>query len=166
MTRPLPSDRARDRRDSAPATAYCLDAQIGYQLRLAQQRHLEIFSRHLPAVTPTQLALLARLLSVAESSQNELGRSVGLDAATTKGVVDRLLTRGLLRTRACPDDRRRLLVSLTGKGRTFIARCLPAALQISEETLAPLNAEEQRLLLGLLSRLTGQCDTDASIQAT
>lgn len=142
---------------------YCLDEQIGYQLRLAQQRHLDIFTRRLPEITPTQLALMSRLLTTGERSQNELGRSVGLDAATTKGVVDRLLTRGMLATRACPDDRRRLLVSLSSAGQAFIERCLPAAVEISEQTLAPLDATEQRQLLLLLARLARQPDTDNGV---
>ena len=47
-------------------TGYQLDDQVGYKLRLANQRHLEIFSRHLPEVTPTQFSILVRLCEVGE----------------------------------------------------------------------------------------------------
>ena len=33
------------------ANDYQLEDQVGYKLRLASQRHLEIFSRHLPDMT-------------------------------------------------------------------------------------------------------------------
>ena len=73
------------------ANDYQLDDQVGYKLRLASQRHLEIFSRHLPDMTPTQFSILVRLRDVGEVSQNQLGRLVAMDAATTKGVISRLI---------------------------------------------------------------------------
>ena len=32
---------------------YALEQQIGFKLRLANQRHLEIFNRRMPDITPT-----------------------------------------------------------------------------------------------------------------
>ena len=95
---------------------YILDEQVGYKLRLATQRHLEIFSRHLPSLTPTQFSILARLYEVGECSQNQLGRMVAMDAATTKGVIARLIERGLVHAEDDPVDLRRLKISLTKAG--------------------------------------------------
>ena len=75
---------------------YRLEDQIGFKLRLANQKHLEVFSRLMPDVTPTQFAVLAKLNETGSISQNHLGRLVGMDAATTKGVVDRLKKKGFL----------------------------------------------------------------------
>ena len=75
---------------------YALEQQIGFKLRLANQRHLEIFNRRMPDITPTQFAVLAKLRDEARISQNHLGRLVGMDAATTKGVIDRLRKKGLV----------------------------------------------------------------------
>ena len=75
---------------------YALEQQIGFKLRLANQRHLEIFNRRMPDITPTQFAVLAKLRDEARISQNHLGRLVGMDAATTKGVIDRLREHDLL----------------------------------------------------------------------
>ena len=77
-------------------------------MRLASQRHLEIFSRHLPDMTPTQFSILVRLRDVGEVSQNQLGRLVAMDAATTKGVISRLIDRGLVQSRQDGGDLRRL----------------------------------------------------------
>ena len=41
---------------------YLLEKQIGFKLRLANQKHLEIFAKMMPDVTPTQFAVLAKLL--------------------------------------------------------------------------------------------------------
>ncbi len=93
---------------------YRLDDQIGYILRRVTQRHLALFAAAIPEVTTTQFAVLARLAEIGPVSQNHLGRETAMDAATIKGVVDRLAKLGLVATTADPADRRRLTVSLTG----------------------------------------------------
>ncbi len=134
--------------------AYVLDAQAGFVLRLAAQRHAVIFAEGVAGeVTPTQWAALARLGERGPLGQNRLGRLTGMDAATIKGVVDRLSQRGLVATRADPADGRRLLVDLSPEGRALVARLTPRALAVTEATLAPLDAGERDTLLRLLSRL-------------
>jgi DNA-binding MarR family transcriptional regulator len=133
---------------------YRLDDQIGYILRRVTQRHLSIFAALIPEVTTTQFAVLARLAEVGPSSQNHLGRATAMDAATIKGVVDRLTRLGYVATTADPDDRRRLTVALTTAGSALFADRVGTALQISQETLAPLTPTERQALLILLSRLT------------
>ena len=66
---------------------YALEQQIGFKLRLANQRHLEIFNRRMPDITPTQFAVLAKLRDEARISQNHLGRLVGMDAATNATTI-------------------------------------------------------------------------------
>jgi len=132
---------------------YVLDEQIGYLLRRVTQRHLALFSARIPEVTTTQWAALARLLQSGPLSQNLLGRETGMDAATIKGVVDRLVRDGLVETSPDPTDRRRLVVDLTGAGRAFCRDGLAAAAQVSDDTLEPLTRAEREQLLSLLARL-------------
>lgn len=136
------------------ATDYRLDAQIGYLLRRVTQRHLAIFAAAIPEVTTTQFAVLARLAEIGPVSQNHLGRATAMDAATIKGVVDRLSKLDLVATTADPADRRRLTVSLTVAGQKLFDERVPTALAVSGDTLAPLSADEARLLTDLLLRLT------------
>ena len=133
---------------------YRLDDQIGYILRRVTQRHLSIFAALIPEVTTTQFAVLARLAEVGPLSQNHLGRATAMDAATIKGVVDRLARLGYVATTADPDDRRRLTVTLTAAGTALFADRTTTALQVSDQTLAPLTGTERQGLLDLLSRLT------------
>jgi DNA-binding MarR family transcriptional regulator len=135
-------------------THYRLDDQIGYVLRRVTQRHLAIFAAAIPEVTTTQFAVLARLVETGPVSQNQLGRAAAMDAATIKGVVDRLARLGLVQTAADPADRRRLTVALTPAGEDLFAGQVQTALQVSKDTLAPLTADEQRLVMELLARLT------------
>lgn len=133
---------------------YCLDDQIGYVLRRVTQRHLAIFATRIPEVTTTQFAVLARLAEVGPLSQNHLGRVTAMDAATIKGVVDRLVRLGYAATAANPDDRRRLTVTLTESGAALFTTRAATALRVSAETLAPLTPDEEAQLLALLHRLT------------
>ncbi|MGB7100996.1 MAG: MarR family transcriptional regulator [Xanthobacteraceae bacterium] len=137
------------------AEEYFLDEQIGFVLRLAQQRHTTIFaSLMIEGLTPTQWAALAKLKEIGPSSQNLLGRLTAMDGATIKGVIDRLTRRGFTSTRPDPVDGRRLLVALTGRGEALYERAKSMAEQITEQTLAPLNASERAELLALLAKLT------------
>ena len=133
---------------------YRLDDQIGYILRRVTQRHLSLFAAAIPEVTTTQFAVLARLAEIGPVSQNHLGRETAMDAATIKGVVDRLAKLGLVATTADPADRRRLTVSLTGAGTELFTSRRGTALQISADTVAPLTASEAATLQALLLRLT------------
>lgn len=143
--------------DDAPpepsAKAYRLEDQIGFKLRLANQRHLEIFARHLPDVTPTQFAVMAKLRDEARISQNQLGRLVGMDAATTKGVIDRLRRKGLVQSTPSDTDLRRLDITLTEAGMALIDRMMATAHDISRETVGNLTAREVERLLTLLEKL-------------
>ena len=82
-----------------------LDEQVGFLLRVAMQRHTSIFmSQMIDGLTQTQFAALAKLLEVGPCSQNQLGRLIYLDAATIKGVVDRLKLRGFVTSQDDPQD--------------------------------------------------------------
>ncbi|MHA1567288.1 MAG: MarR family winged helix-turn-helix transcriptional regulator [Alphaproteobacteria bacterium] len=134
--------------------AYGLDAQVGFLLRRVMQRHLVIFSGLLPDVTATQFATMAKSYELGPVSQNELGRATAMDAATVKGVIDRLQGRGLMATAPNASDRRRLMVSLTEQGRLAFEAMTEAALRITDETLAPLSQAERRAFLRSLKKLS------------
>src|ERR1035441_6662870 len=91
--------------DAAEPGRYVLDDQVGFLLRVALQRHTSIFTtRMIEGMTQTQFAALAKLHEVGPCSQNHLGRLIYLDAATIKGVVDRLGAAGLLPPAPEPKD--------------------------------------------------------------
>lgn len=140
--------------DEDPARGYRLQDQIGFVLRKAHQRHVAIFASAISDFTPPQFAALAKLHDVGETSQNHLGQLIAMDAATVKGVIDRLKARGLVRLTKNNDDKRRLMVSLTDQGRATILSLVPTASAISDETLAPLSAREAETLLRLLAKIS------------
>jgi MarR family transcriptional regulator, lower aerobic nicotinate degradation pathway regulator len=144
---------ARARAPAAEAL-YILDDQVGFVLRQAQQRHTNIFaSLMIEELTPTQWAVVAKLYECGPCSQNLLGRQTAMDAATIKGVIDRLTKRGVTATTAVPADARRLLVTLTAEGMAIYERAKPMAKRITKATLEPLSAVERELFIALLRRL-------------
>lgn len=133
---------------------YQLDLQVGFLLRRASQRHLAIFAAQIPDLTPTQFAALAKLCEAGPESQNALGRQTAMDAATIKGVVDRLRAKGLVSAARDPDDQRRITLAATAEGRALFEARVAQAQAITEATLAPLTAAERRTFAALLSKLT------------
>lgn len=143
---------AQSHLDEASET-YVLDEQVGFLLRQANQRHLAIFNRLIPDVTPTQFATLAKLFELGPMSQNDLGRRTAMDAATMKGVIDRLARRGLVSTRADPSDQRRLLIEPTAAGYGLFNTVVGGAIEATRETLAPLTPREQAQFVALLGKM-------------
>ena len=139
--------------DEPSAEDYHLQEQIGFVLRKAHQRHVAIFAALIGDLTPPQFAALAKLHESGETSQNQLGSLIGMDAATVKGVIDRLKARGLVELSKHEADKRRLLVNLTAEGRDAVERLIPLAREITQETLAPLSTKEIATFMKLLAKL-------------
>lgn len=135
---------------------YRLDEQVGFLLRKAHQAHIAICTEKLGGLlTPVQFSTLYRLASEPDPvSQNALGRMVAMDAATTKGVVTRLKERGLIVSRADATDKRRHMLSTTEQGRALLTETVPLMQEITRQTLAPLEAYEQDMLLALLRKIS------------
>jgi DNA-binding MarR family transcriptional regulator len=132
---------------------YRLDDQVGFLLRRAQQRHLSIFSDLIPEFTPTQFAAMAKLYETGALSQNELGRQAGMDAATIKGVIDRLRKRGLISTKRDDRDQRRIYLDLTSEGRNQYLTQVAKAAEITARTVSGLSEAEHEQLTFLLNKL-------------
>jgi DNA-binding MarR family transcriptional regulator len=140
--------------EAAQSGRYVLDDQVGFLLRVAMQRHTAIFmSRMIEGLTQTQFAALAKLYEVGPCSQNHLGRLIYLDAATIKGVVDRIGARGFVTALNDPRDRRRRAVALTERGRQVTEAAMRVAAEITVATLSPLTKEEQQAVVKLLKKL-------------
>lgn len=134
---------------------YVLEDQVGHLLRRAHQRHSAIFQATIgdEQLTQLQFAALMKLADLGEASQNYLGRQTAMDAATMQGVIKRLIARGLIERRPDPDDRRRLLLTLTKEGVAVADDVRSRGIEITRQTLSPLTAAERDSFLKLLRRL-------------
>ena len=132
-----------------------VEQEIGYLIRRAHQRAAVIFQEIMIDfnLTPTQFAVLAKIAELGEMSQNHLGRLVAMDPATNQGVVRRLIKRGLIQQRHDPHDKRRLLLSLSKRGRQEIDQILLQGCKISPVILSPLAPEDRDHLIDLLRQI-------------
>jgi len=134
---------------------YVLDEQVGYLLRIANQRHAVIFQKYVSEdLTPTQFSTLVRIAEHGQLSQNHLGRLAAMDVATIKGVVDRLKTKDLVRSTPDLKDKRRSIISLTAKGQVAAEKLKTDGVVITRKTLDPLKPSERKTLLALLKKIS------------
>ena len=132
-----------------------LEEQVGFVLRQASQRH----------ATPVRGAHGRRHDADAMGGARRncmrsgrrrkicLGRLTAMDVATIKGVVDRLMKRGFVRSAADETDARRRLLTLSDAGRAFVEANFRRAHAITRDTLAPLTERERAIFVALLEKL-------------
>ena len=150
----MTAEQIAEQSEGEAEPTYSVDQQIGFLLRQANQRHVAIFAAMMgDKLTTTQWSALVKLKDIQPTSQNQLGRDTAMDAATIKGVVDRLAARGYIQTSPDPEDGRRLILSVTEAGDEAIERNRQAAISVTAETLQPLTQRERRTLLNLIRKI-------------
>jgi len=98
----------------------------------------------------------ARLLGVLRDrnpTMNELARLLGLEKSSVTGLVDRAERRGLVMRVPSAADRRAVLVSLTGHGRSLISRAAASFEADVSVLLDRLPRRDREALSRLVSRL-------------
>jgi DNA-binding MarR family transcriptional regulator len=103
-------------------------------------------------LTPALFGLLNVLGAREGANQQEIGSAMGVDPSTMVSLIDQLEAAGLAQRRPHPKDRRARAVVITPKGRRALARARRMALQVEDEVLRGLTADERRQLLTLLRR--------------
>ncbi len=86
-------------------------------------------------------------------AQSDLVTNIGVSAAQTSGLVDRLRRQGLLVGKRCSSDRRRQYWSLAGKGKRVLDEIRVQLSVVSAGLAGHLSVNEQRLLASLLRSL-------------
>ena len=99
-----------------------------------------------------QYALLASLDQFGPLSQTDLSERSGLDRSDIVRWVDDLAARELIARTRDPNDRRRNVVSITGKGRRLLSRLDARLRDAQDHLLRALSAKERGQLVQLLAR--------------
>lgn len=137
----------------------------GFWLRRAHQIGLSVFAEECRAVavTTTQYGVLVAVGDRPGLDQATLAGVLGLDRSTTGLVVGLLDRRGLLQRARDPQDQRRWLLCLTPDGARLLHDMAPAAERARTRLLAPLDAQDSRILLALLRRLAEHHNATARV---
>jgi DNA-binding MarR family transcriptional regulator len=103
-------------------------------------------------LTPALFALLNVIGAREGAIQQELGSALGIDRSTMVSLIDQLESAGLATRRPSATDRRAREIAITAKGRRTLQRAQGLILQVEDEVLAGLSADERGELLALLRR--------------
>ncbi len=110
-------------------------------------------SRHIRSlrVTPSQFDVIATLGDTEGMTCSELSAKTLVTKGTLTGVLDRLVSKGLIRRDAMKSDRRYTMISLTEKGNALFRKTFAAHVSFLrpffERALSPREVEQARRLL-------------------
>jgi MarR family transcriptional regulator, 2-MHQ and catechol-resistance regulon repressor len=144
-------------RSSSPRSELRLALGTYVKLMRAANTARSFASRQLAeaGLTLTQFAVLEALYHLGPMPLSDVAQKVLTTGGNLTMVVGNLEKHGLARRQRCPEDQRMLIVVLTPKGKTRIAKVFPrhaAAIAGFFSALSP----EQQLLLGDLCRKLGK----------
>jgi MarR family transcriptional regulator, 2-MHQ and catechol-resistance regulon repressor len=83
----------------------------------------------------------------------EVKRKILVSSGGITYVIDRLVEKGLVKRKECPEDRRASYAELTEPGGSMMSRIFPEHARIVERALSGLSEEEKRTATELIRRL-------------
>jgi DNA-binding MarR family transcriptional regulator len=133
----------------------------------AQQRlqHLFAYDRSDPLfasqLTMSQLKILLLLYRLGDTSGRELAGLLGVSLATMSGMVDRLVTHGLVTRAEDRHDRRVRRITLSGTGKEMIGNIITAGTEKQARLLRRLTEEELHTVADAMRALVRVAAEDA-----
>src|SRR3954470_14160795 len=135
-----------------PARPRACDAwQLLTRLFFAHRANLPTLAAELQ-LSPAQCHVLHVIEPGKPIPMGQLAEMLACDASNVTGLVDRLESRGLVRRRPSPADRRVKVLELTATG-ARLRSLLIERMTAPPATLRRLSAAEQRSLVRILARL-------------
>ena len=104
-------------------------------------------------LTLTQMRSLGFLLGSPGASLSELAEDLGLQMPTTSKVVEGLVQQKWVVREVVPDNRRKLTLRITAKGRKVVDQAAEPAMTRMAELLAQLTAKERKTVEHAMSLL-------------
>lgn len=129
------------------------DRSVGYQLRMANratQRYLQS-KIELHGVTTGMWYFLRALWQEDGLTQRELSRRIGTMEPTTLTALAAMEKAGFISRERDPQDRRKLHVLLTQKGRALEAELLPMAQEVVQQATSGFSPDDLARFLGYLA---------------
>ncbi len=102
-----------------------------------------------PGLSTSQMQILSLIEERGETevSMSEMARELAVTMPSVTGLVDQLISRGLVSRRHDDEDRRRVLVSLTDAGRKALADVWEAIVALVARLLEGIPEEERESLV-------------------
>lgn len=109
-------------------------------------------------ITPVQFYVLNALFETDGQKFKDLAESVSMDGSTLTGILDRMERGGFVERRQDPEDRRSLLVYLTGKAVRLGPEMVESAARLDREIKAQFSKEEFAAFSQVLNSLFASAD--------
>ncbi|WP_395826279.1 MarR family winged helix-turn-helix transcriptional regulator [Collimonas sp.] len=134
---------------------YQIEESIGYLLARSRAMLVkssdESFAQY--GITHAQGAIILMLSTGKYSTAADLARETYTDAASTKRMVDRLVTRNLIQREPCTHDRRLMKLQLTADGIALSQQIPKVFCGVLNKHFSAFSAEEIGFLKSMLRRL-------------
>ena len=139
-----------------------LDHSVGYQVRLTHrliQRELATQISH-HGVTLGMWYFLRVLWNEDGLTQRELSRRIGTMEPTTLSAIMAMEKEGIVERVRNVEDRRKINIFLTERGRGLRPQLLPSAIAVVDKARAGLSGEEVETLIALLKRVQANMEAE------
>jgi DNA-binding MarR family transcriptional regulator len=156
---PSPSDLTGAK---APRERALTDAEEINRLRLVLLRVARQIRANSPSgVTPSQLAVIATLVRHGPCTIGQIAEFERVQPPSVSKIVEGLTAVGLVERERDPDDRRRVVITLSQQGKAFVERTRTESVSWLATRLAHLNESELEAVaeaVPLFERLLGHED--------
>lgn len=120
--------------------------------------HLDFFVKR--GVTQTQFLVLMSIHGYGRCTMSTLARNMHVRMPTATGIVNRLVRSGHVRRVPTTEDRRRVPIELTAKGRAFILAFQAVIRRRWEEVLKPMAPDELAVFHRVVTGLSRQVEME------
>jgi DNA-binding MarR family transcriptional regulator len=107
----------------------------------------------LAGIEYTVLIAIAHLSQDGDVNVKSVAEHLYLTGAFITAVAGRLLRLGLINKETDPDDRRRVTLTVSGKGRAALERLAPIQRQVNDVEFGGLSRQDFERLIGIVDRL-------------
>ena len=104
-------------------------------------------------ITAAQYVILVMLKNGEIDSASRLCQGVSYDPGAMTRMIDRLERKGLVKRVRSPQDRRKVIIALTGDGEAIYPKLIEASVRTINHFLRGFTGEDARQLEGLLKRM-------------
>jgi DNA-binding MarR family transcriptional regulator len=156
-----PSSQREARALKSPAVDLSfLQASLGFNVRLLDVRLMKMFAASLTKfeVTPAEATVLHVIMANPDVSHGELAEMLFIQLPNMTKMLKRLEAEGLVDRLASATDRRRVVLSLTPKGRRLVLRYRNAASAHEKMAFASFSAADRKTLIRLVRRALTSLD--------
>ncbi|TMG90506.1 MAG: MarR family transcriptional regulator [Betaproteobacteria bacterium] len=131
------------------------ESSIGRMLNRVRAELVEALDRELAPfeITSAQFVILGSLVSGDADSASALCKEISYDPGAMTRMIDRLELKGLIRRLPHADDRRRMNLELTPKGKAVYPKLRASAVTVQNRFLRGFTKIEARQLEGFLQRM-------------